>query len=116
MVTSRTGPYSVTRKIGSLVFVSGQLPLVPETQVLPDSFEQQVEQALRNLGSVLRGNGLDLSDVVRTTVYMTDLQLFETMNRIYARFFKEPYPARTCIEVTGLPKGAQVELDAIAGR
>lgn len=109
------GPYSQAAAQGGWLFVSGQIPLKADG-AMAAGVKEQTEQVLANLAAVLEAGGLGLEDVVKTTVYMTDLSQFAVMNEVYARHFKEPYPARATVQVAALPKGAQVEIDAIAGR
>ena len=110
------GPYSQAIAYGELVFASGQIPLDPETGTLVSGeIEAQTERMFTNLSHVLEAAGSSLDQVLRTSVYLTDLRLFPRMNEIYARYFaKDPKPARTTIEVSQLPMGALVEIDAIA--
>jgi 2-iminobutanoate/2-iminopropanoate deaminase len=110
------GPYSQAVRHGGLLFVSGQIPLDPETGALvPGDIEAQTERVLANLAAVLEAGGSSLHDVLRTTVYLVDLGLFPRVNAIYARHFDgEPPPARATVQVAALPLGAQVEIDAIA--
>ncbi|GIO87589.1 RidA family protein [Paenibacillus faecis] len=108
------GPYSQAVQIGEHVFTSGQLGLNPETGELAAGIEAQTEQALRNLGAILEAAGTGLDKVVKTTVFLKDMNDFATVNAIYGRFFSEPYPARSAIEVARLPKDGLVEIEAIA--
>lgn len=114
------GPYSQAQVVrlhggGRLVFTSGQLGLDPAGGALVEGgVAGQAEQALRNLAAVLRGAGLALSDVVKTTVYLADMAEFATMNEVYARHFPVAPPARTTIAAAGLPKAARVEIEAVA--
>jgi 2-iminobutanoate/2-iminopropanoate deaminase len=114
------GPYSqaqVVRMHGGnrMVFVSGQIPLDPATgQMVGADTGTQTEQVIRNLAAVLRGAGLALEDVVRTTVFLADIQDFQAMNQVYEESFGVSRPARSTVAVAGLPKGARVEIDAIA--
>jgi len=111
------GPYSQGIASGGLVFVSGQIPLDPATgQLVEGGIEAETRQVLTNVEGVLRAAGCTLADVVRATVYLVDLSDFEAVNAIYARAFEHEPPARVCVEVSRLPKGAQVEIDAIARR
>ena len=103
------GPYSPAVKLGDMIFMSGQLPIVPETgELISDSIEEQTAQCLRNLEAILKDAGLSLQYVLKTTVYMTDLSEFGKMNEVYGQFFSEPYPARCAAEVSGLAKGARM--------
>jgi len=117
-VPSPVGPYRPAVGAGPFVFVSGQIPLDPETGTLagPDT-RSQTERALRNLESVLESVGLELSDVVKTTVFMVDLAEFEEMNEVYGAFFRRtPPPARSTVQVSALPKGARIEIEAVAAK
>lgn len=109
------GPYSQGVKIGRYLFLSGQIPIDPSTgELVSDGIEAQTRQVLKNLRAVLEDAGASMRDVVKTTVYLKDLSTFGDMNAIYGEFFTQPYPARATVEVKGLPKGAAVEIDAIA--
>jgi 2-iminobutanoate/2-iminopropanoate deaminase len=108
------GPYSQAVESGDSVFCSGQIGLDPSTGNLEQGLVQQTRRALSNLREVLRASGLDLENVTKTSVYMTDLGQFAQMNEEYSRHFKAPFPARTTVQVAALPKGALVEIDAIA--
>ncbi len=111
------GPYSQAIDCGDLVFLSGQIPLVPETGLVADGgLEAQAHQMFANIQAVLAEAGMSLSNVVKTTVFMTDLSQFAAFNAIYAEYFKAPYPARSCVEVSALPKGVLVECELIARR
>ena len=111
------GPYSQAIDCGDLVFLSGQIPLVPETGLVADGgLEAQAHQMFANIKAVLAEAGMSLSNVVKTTVFMTDLSQFAAFNAIYAEYFKAPYPARACVEVSALPKGVLVECELIAKR
>lgn len=111
------GPYSQAIDCGDLVFLSGQIPLVPETGLVADGgLEAQAHQMFANIKAVLAEAGMTLSNVVKTTVFMTDLSQFAAFNAIYAEYFKAPYPARSCVEVSALPKGVLVECELIARR
>lgn len=111
------GPYSQAIDCGDFVFLSGQIPLVPETGLVADGgLEAQAHQMFANIKAVLAEAGMSLSNVVKTTVFMTDLSQFTAFNAIYAEYFKAPYPARSCVEVSALPKGVLVECELIAKR
>lgn len=111
------GPYSQgVKTAGGLLFVSGQIPLVPATGELIDGgIEEQTTQVLDNLKAILTEAGFTLADVVKTTVYLKDLSHFATVNAIYAKYFQQDCPARVCVEVSKLPKDALVEIDVVAG-
>ena len=109
------GPYSQAVAVGNLLFCSGQIPLKPETgEIVEGDVTAQAIQVLENLGGVLRANGMSYGDVVKTTVFLTDLGEFAAMNEVYARYFPSPQPARSTIQVAALPKGARVEIEATA--
>ena len=111
------GPYSQAIDCGDFVFLSGQIPLVPETSLVADSgLEAQAHQMFANIKAVLAEAGMSLSNVVKTTVFMTDLSQFAAFNAIYAEYFQAHYPARSCVEVSALPKGVLVECELIAKR
>lgn len=108
------GPYSQAIKVGNLLFVSGQLPIDPVTGGFnSDDAVEQAEQCLKNMAAIAREAGTELSKTVKTTVLLTDLGDFAEVNRVYAEFFSEPFPARACYEVKALPKGAKVEIEAV---
>ncbi|MDD5629015.1 MAG: RidA family protein [Elusimicrobia bacterium] len=108
------GPYSQAVKAGDWVFVSGQLPLDPAGGAMPATVAEQTELCLRNVAAILGQAGLGLKDVVKTTVFMTDLGQFAAMNEVYAKHFPAPCPARATVQVSALPKGAAVEIEAVA--
>lgn len=109
------GPYSQGIKLGNLVFTSGQIPLVPSTgDLVEGGVEEQAHQVLQNLQAVLEASGANLSNVVKTTVFLKDLSNFATVNKIYGEYFKAPYPARSCVQVAKLPRDVEVEIEAIA--
>ena len=111
------GPYSQAMDLGDFVFCSGQIPLVPETGLMVEGgIEAQSRQMFANIKAVLNAAGLDFGNVVKTTVFMTDLGQFATFNGIYAEYFPADPPARSCVEVSALPKGALVECEVIARR
>ena len=111
------GPYSQAMDCGEFVFCSGQIPLVPETGLMvTGGIEEQARQMFANIKAVLNAAGLDFGNVVKTTVFMTDLTQFAVFNGIYAEYFPENPPARSCVEVSKLPKGALVECEVIAKR
>jgi 2-iminobutanoate/2-iminopropanoate deaminase len=111
------GPYSQAIKVGSWLFVSGQIALQPDTGVLvSEDFAEQTEQVLKNLHHILEAAGYKLSDVVSTDVFLTDIGQFSSFNRIYEEYFSDHKPARAVLEVKGLPRGAQVEIKCIAYR
>lgn len=108
------GPYVHAVKAGNLVFTSGQIGLIPETGVLAQGIAAQTEQVLKNLGAVLAGAGLTYTDVIKTTVFLDNMDDFATVNEIYAKYFTEDAPARSCVEVAALPKEALIEIEVVA--
>jgi len=109
------GPYSQAVAAGGFLFLSGQIPLDPATgQLVRGTIEEEVGRTMENLKAVLIAGGVDLRRVVRTTVYLADLADFDAMNAVYGRYFGESRPARSTVQVSGLPKGARVEIDAVA--
>lgn len=110
------GPYSQGININDLYFFSGQIPLNPETNDMAVGIEAQTHQALKNVKGLLESQGLDFSNVVKATVFLDDINDFNTVNEIYAQYFVEPYPARSAVEVARLPKGALIEVEVIASK
>ena len=109
------GPYSQAIRAGSMVFCAGQIPLDPNSgQIESQDVGEQAKRVLENIGAVLKAAQLDYSHVVKTTVFLTDLADFQTVNAIYAGFFRENPPARSTVQVSALPKGAKVEIEVIA--
>ena len=109
------GPYSQAIVAGGLVFASGQVPIDPATgNFVEGGIKEQTKQSLTNVSNVLAEAGIDLSHVVKTTVFLSDMDNFAAMNEVYATFFSEPYPARSAVAVKTLPKGAFVEIEVIA--
>ncbi|MCL1830765.1 MAG: RidA family protein [Oscillospiraceae bacterium] len=111
---SAIGPYSQSIKANNMLYISGQIPIDNTNGSIPDDISEQTTQSLKNGEEILKAAGLSMSNVVKTTVFMTDLADFTAMNEVYASFFSEPYPARSTIEVAGLPRGAKVEIEMIA--
>jgi len=108
------GPYSQAIQVGNLVYTSGQLPIDPATGNFPEGgIKEQTRQSLKNIQAILQGGGLSMTSVVKTTVFMADMNDFADMNAVYAEFFSEPYPARSAVAVKTLPKGALVEIEVI---
>ncbi|MFL2873059.1 MAG: RidA family protein [Pseudohongiellaceae bacterium] len=108
------GPYSQAVKSGSLVFISGQIPLDPKTmELVGEDVVRQTHQVFKNLSAIAKASGGNLVDIVKMTIYLTNLDNFSKINEIMASYFQEPYPARATIEVSALPKAALVEVEAI---
>jgi len=108
------GPYSQGIIHGNFAFLSGQIPLTPEGGLVSGDIQEQTEQVFKNLTAVLESENLGLSDVVKTTVYLSDMNEFVAMNEVYARYFSDHKPARATVEVARLPKDVKVEIDCIA--
>ena len=109
------GPYSQAIQVGNLIYTSGQIPIDPATGVFAEGgIKEQTRQSLTNVKAILEEVGLTMSNVVKTTVFMADMNDFADMNSVYAEFFTEPYPARSVVAVKTLPKGALVEIEVIA--
>ncbi len=111
------GPYSQAIEVAGLVYTSGQIPIDPATgKFVEGGIREQTRQSLLNVKAILEEAGLTLSDVLKTTVFMADMNDFADMNAIYSEFFSEPYPARSAVAVKSLPKGALVEIEVVASR
>ena len=110
------GPYSQGIASGELVFISGQTPLRADGAMAAGGIAEHAEQCLNNIREVLIAAGLTMDDVVKTTVFMTDLGRFGAMNEVYGKHFRPPFPARSTVQVCALPKGADVEIEAVAVR
>ena len=109
------GPYSQAIQVGNLVYTSGQIPINPVTGVFVEGgIKEQTRQSLQNVKAILEEAGLTMSNVVKTTVFMADMNDFADMNAVYAEFFAEPYPARSAVAVKTIPKGALVEIEVVA--
>ena len=110
------GPYSQAVQAGVSLYVSGQIPVDPSTGKMPDDISLQAKQSLENLKAILEASGYSLSDVVKTTVFVTDINNFNAINAVYAEYFPKEAPARSFVAVKDLPKGAGIEIEAIAWR
>lgn len=109
------GPYSQAVRVGDWLYLSGQIPIDPCTGALVEGgIQAQTRQVLQNLQGVLTAVNASLQDVVKVTIYMVDLDSFQEMNEVYAEYFSPPYPARATVEVSALPKGALIEIEAVA--
>ena len=109
------GPYSQAIQIGDLLFVSGQVPIDPSTgAIVEGDIKAQAQQSLNNLKAILNAASTNMGAVVKTTVFLADMNDFAAMNEVYAQFFQEPFPARSAVQVARLPKDAKVEIEAIA--
>ena len=109
------GPYSQAIRAGSTVYCAGQIPLDPKSgQIVSGGIDAQTRRVLDNVGAVLRAEGLAFDDVVKTTIFLMDLADFQMVNEIYASYFKQQPPARSTVQVAGLPKGARIEIEVVA--
>lgn len=108
------GPYSQAVKIDGRVYTSGQIPVNPTTGEVVEGIEEQTKLVLENLKAVLNAAGTELDKVIKTTVFIKDMNEFAAINKIYGEYFAEPYPARSCVEVARLPKDVRVEIEAVA--
>ena len=110
------GPYSQAIEVGGFVFASGQIPVDPSTGVIPEGITQQAQQALTNVRSIMEAAGLSMKDIIKTTVFIKDMNDFAKVNEVYASFFDGDYPARSCVEVSRLPKDVLIEVEVIAAK
>lgn len=110
------GPYSQAVEVSGTLYVSGQLPINPQTGVMPNSAEEQAGQSLKNVQAIIDEAGFSLKDVVKTTVLLQNISDFDAVNAVYEKYFSEECPARACYQVAALPKGASVEIEAIAAK
>lgn len=108
------GPYSQAQIVGNLVYTSGQCGFIPETGAVVEGLEAQAHQVFKNLSALLEAAGSSMSKVIKTTVFIKNMNDFATINGIYAQYFTEPYPARSCVEVARLPKDVLLECEVVA--
>lgn len=108
------GPYSQAIEVNGMVYTSGQLPIDYKTGLMSDDVEVQAEQSLKNVFAILKAAGVDPANVIKTTVFIKDMNDFPRINKVYETFFKDNYPARSCVEVARLPKDALVEIEVVA--
>ncbi len=108
------GPYSQAVVTNNMVFTSGQIPVDPQSGAIPDGIEAQAKKVFDNLKNLLEASGTSIDNVVKTTVFIQNMQDFAVVNKIYETYFSEPYPARSCIEAAKLPKDVLIEVEAIA--
>ncbi|MBP5380748.1 MAG: RidA family protein [Bacteroidaceae bacterium] len=116
MAPAAIGPYSQAVEVNGMVYLSGQLPIDPQTGKMPEGIKAQTQQALENVRAILAEAGLTMKNVVKTTVMLADIEDFGGMNEVYATFFDEPFPARSAFAVKNVPKGALLELECIAAK
>lgn len=108
------GPYSQAIEVNGMVFTSGIIPVVPETGEIPEGSTAQAKQALRNLSNLLEAAGTSMANIIKTTVFIKEMNDFGAINEVYQTFFDGDYPARSCVEVARLPKDVMIEIEAIA--
>jgi len=109
------GAYSAYREFNGLLFISGQIPLDPQTATIQtQDIKEQTKQVLENISAILEENGISFNEVLKSTCFLSDIEDFNAFNEIYAQYFKAPYPARSALAVKALPKGAKVEIEVIA--
>jgi len=115
MAPAAIGPYSQAIKVGNLIFTSGQIPIDPESgNVIEGTIKEQTDQVMKNIKAILEAAHSDMGAIVKTTIYLTKMSDFSIVNEVYGNYFKENPPARATVEVSSLPKGVQVEIEAIA--
>ena len=108
------GPYSQAIEMRGIIYTSGVIPVDPDTDEIPEGIKAQTQQALRNLRGLLEAEKIGMHEVVRVTLFIKNMDDFDTINEVYAKYFEEPYPARVCVEVARLPKDVLIEIEAIA--
>lgn len=110
------GPYSQAIEVNGMVFTSGVIPVDPQTGVIPATIEEQANQAFSNLKNLIEASGATIDKVIKTTVFIKEMNDFGKINKIYATYFKEPFPARSCVEVARLPKDVMLEVEAVVAK
>ncbi|MCR5108746.1 MAG: RidA family protein [Lachnospiraceae bacterium] len=108
------GPYSQAIKVNGLIYTSGMIPVIPKTGEIAEGIEAQARQAFSNIRALIENSGSSMDKVIKTTVFIKDMDDFAKINEIYSEFFREPYPARSCVEVARLPKDVLLEIEAVA--
>lgn len=109
------GPYSQAIKANSFLFLSGQIPIEPNSnEIVGRNIEEQTEQVLQNIKAIVEEAGFEMSDIIKTTIFLKNITDFPKVNKVYERFFTHPFPARATVEVSNLPKGALIEIEAVA--
>lgn len=111
---SAIGPYSQAIEVNGMVYTSGMIPINPETGEIPQGIEAQADQAIGNLVTLLKESGVEIENVIKTTVFIKDMNDFSIINEVYAKYFTKQFPARSCVEVARLPKDVLIEIEAIA--
>jgi len=108
------GPYSQAVKVNGMIFTSGQIPFTAEGKLVSEDVQEQARQCLNNIKAILEKAGTDMTNVIKCTIFIKDMNDFPKINEVYGSFFNEPYPARSCVEVARLPKDVKVEIESIA--
>ena len=108
------GPYSQAVEVGNTLYISGQLPLDPKSMEMPDDIKEQAELVMQNIGAILEEAGYAYSDVIKSTIFLSDIKNFQAMNEVYGKYYTENPPARSAYEVANLPNGAKIEIETIA--
>lgn len=108
------GTYSQGVEYNGVIYFSGQIGLDPKTMQLQEGFRAQLDQVMKNIDGLLESQGLKRTNILKTTIFLTDLANFGEVNKVYTEYFKEPYPARSCVQAAALPKGAEVEIEVMA--
>ena len=116
LAPAAVGTYSQGVEHNGVFYFSGQIGIDPKTSTLLDGFENQMDQILKNIDGLLESQGIDRTHIIKTSIFVTDLAKFNIVNEAYIKYFEEPYPARSCVEVPNLPKGALVEIEVIAAK
>ncbi len=116
LAPAAVGTYSQGVEVNGVIYFSGQIGLDPQTMELKDGIDAQLNQILKNLDGLLESEGLNRENIFKSTIFLVDLVNFPKVNEAYARYFKEPYPARSCVQASGLPKGALIEIEVMASR
>ena len=112
---SAIGPYSQAVRVGKWIFTAGQIPIEPKTgNMVSGHIKEKTRQVMENIKAILEAGGAKMDDVVKSTIYMTNLQDFSAVNEVYGEYFKEPYPARSTVQAAALPKGVSIEIDVVA--
>lgn len=116
LAPAAVGTYSQGVEHNGVFYFSGQIGIDPKTSMLLEGFENQMDQILKNIDGLLTSQGIDRTHIIKTSIFVTDLAKFNIVNEAYIKYFEEPYPARSCVEVPNLPKGALVEIEVIAAK
>jgi 2-iminobutanoate/2-iminopropanoate deaminase len=116
LAPAAVGTYSQGVEYGGVYYFSGQIGLDPKTMTMPETVSAQLEQILKNVDGLLQSQDLTRENIIKTSIFMVDLKDFDIVNKAYVEYFKEPYPARSCVQVSALPKGALIEIEVMAAK